>query len=309
MLCSIDTSGIGRRAWPARSAPSATRSLRSSAVAIGDRVLARRASRGRARPRRSRASPPAPHPRHARAQHRDELRRPWPRAVARNAATGPTWSRWTSIRNMSAHLVGDVDRELAEQVRLHAADAEDEEGAEADGEQDDARLVARPRQVQHGVPERERPRAASGATARTSPSPARCSTTASTAKPAADGEPDFQRRRLPRRQPRRAPPATATSAPICSQSMPVRRADSCRSSSDGFTRRTSSSGTSENSSDTSTPIADPLHRRPSRSASCGSANVERRGAERDRERPRARARPSTTPRRLPARPSSSTCTT
>ena len=63
------------------------------------------------------------------------------------------------VRRVSARL----DREVPEQVRLHAADADDEEGAEADGHQHDPRLVARAIQTQHGVPQ-GKPRArASGA--------------------------------------------------------------------------------------------------------------------------------------------------
>ncbi len=64
------------------------------------------------------------------------------------------------MRNMSGASVAGLDREVAQQVGLQRLHAEDEEGAEADGEQDDARLVARPRDVQHGLAQRERARVA-----------------------------------------------------------------------------------------------------------------------------------------------------
>ena len=51
---------------------------------------------------------------------------------------------------------------------------------------------------------------ASGATARSAARPASCSTTASAAKPAADDEADAQRRRLPRGERRPAPATTST---------------------------------------------------------------------------------------------------
>ena len=55
-------------------------------------------------------------------------------------------------------VLGNLHRELLEQARLQRADADDEERAEADREQDDARLVPGPRQVQHRMPERKRRR-------------------------------------------------------------------------------------------------------------------------------------------------------
>ena len=55
-------------------------------------------------------------------------------------------------------VLGQLQREVAQQVGLQTADAEDEERAEPDREQDDTRLVAGPRHVQHGVPQRERAR-------------------------------------------------------------------------------------------------------------------------------------------------------
>ena len=51
-----------------------------------------------------------------------------------------------------------LDRELLEQARLQRTYTDDEESAEPDGQQDHARLVSRPRQVQHRVPQRKRPR-------------------------------------------------------------------------------------------------------------------------------------------------------
>ncbi len=52
----------------------------------------------------------------------------------------------------------DLQRELVEEARLERSHADDEECAEADREQNDTRLVPRPRQVQHRVPQRKRRR-------------------------------------------------------------------------------------------------------------------------------------------------------
>ena len=117
--------------------------------------------------------------------------------TTRARSTGISWTRLApfagSARNArnAVHLaalhveqehVGRVGRrlhrELVEQARLQRPDADDEEGAEADGEQDHARLVAGPRKVQHRMPQRKRLRVSRAATtALTSPRPARCSTT------------------------------------------------------------------------------------------------------------------------------------
>ena len=52
-----------------------------------------------------------------------------------------------------------LERELLQQVGLQRADADDEEAADADGEQDDAGLVAGTRQVEDGVAQRKPARA------------------------------------------------------------------------------------------------------------------------------------------------------
>ena len=153
---------------------------------------------------------------------------------------------------------GGLDRELLEQARLQRSDADDEERAEPDGQQDDARLVARPRQVQHRVPQRERARAWPAA---------RSSATSS--RPG-----QVQHDREPRRSRRRRSAPTFSDAACQAVSADQRRRHrdhgsttassragaaccSSRSSSDGLTRRTWSSGTIENSSDTSTPMPMP----------------------------------------------------
>ena len=51
-----------------------------------------------------------------------------------------------------------LDGEVPEQVDLQRPDAQDEKGAEADGQQNDPRLIAGPRDAQHRLPQRERPR-------------------------------------------------------------------------------------------------------------------------------------------------------
>ena len=103
---------------------------------------------------------------------------------------------------------------------------------------------------------------ASGAIAAISSVPARCSTSA------VAGEARQRRRarcaasRLPRGQ-RRPGRRTTTTSRRSARSPVAARVASSRSSSDGLTCRTSSSGTSENSSDTSSPMPRPCSdRRP-----------------------------------------------
>ena len=96
---------------------------------------------------------------------------------------------------------GRLDRELAEQARLQRSDADDEERAEPDGEQDDARLVAGPGQVQHRVPQRERPRVGERRD-QGDEHPARHDQHhRQPGETGADHQADLERRRLPRRQP------------------------------------------------------------------------------------------------------------
>ena len=66
------------------------------------------------------------------------------------------------LLNVEQEHVGRVgrhlNRELVEQAGLQRSDPDDEERAEADGQQDDPRLVAGTRQMQHRVTQRERSR-------------------------------------------------------------------------------------------------------------------------------------------------------
>ena len=59
---------------------------------------------------------------------------------------------------MSGESAVIVDRELIDQVLLQRSHADDEEAAEADGEQHDPHLAAGPAQLQHRVTQRERSR-------------------------------------------------------------------------------------------------------------------------------------------------------
>ena len=163
------------------------------------------------------------------------------------------------MRNMSGAFGPGLDGEVAAAgSTCSVADAEDEERAQADGQQDDARLIAGPRDVQHRLPQRERLRVPQRlnrhARAR---APARCSTNAVATKPRRQHQTHFERTRpaTPRRP--RAPPPHRPSPSISANRYHAGGGMSCRSSSDGLTCRTSSSGTSENSIDTSRPIAKP----------------------------------------------------
>ena len=257
--CSIDTSGSAD--GPCQNAPVDDALVRLEVVAIGDGVLARRASRARARPRSSRASSRRPSTPVTRARSTG-ISRDAPAPCAGSRQERPHAVHLTALHVDQEHVgrVGrHLDRELAEQVRLQRSHADDEEGAEADGEQDDARLVAGPRQVQHRVPQRERPRAARAARTSATSSAARpaCSTSASTAKPTHTTRPT--------RSDAACQAVSATSAERhdarsrrCRVQSRRARAPSRRAAAATASRsRTCSSGTTENSSDTSTPMPMP----------------------------------------------------
>ncbi len=96
----------------------------------------------------------------------------------------------------------------------------------------------------------------SGCTAQMSATPAACSTSAVATKPPESIRPTGSDPACHAATPTSAA-ATAPVTPHLSQSMRPVCGTSLRSSSDGFTCRTSSSGTTENSSETSTPMASP----------------------------------------------------
>ena len=93
-----------------------------------------------------------------------------------------------------------LQRELAEQARLQRPHADDEEGAEADREQDHARLVARTRQVQHRVAQRKRPRVRQRRDQRDQRAARQVQHHREPGKPGADDDADLERRRLPGRE-------------------------------------------------------------------------------------------------------------
>ena len=154
-------------------------------------------------------------------------------------------------------ILADLHREVLQQIGLQRADAEDEEGAETDGEQDDARLIAGTRDVQHRLPERERARVAQRLhraherETRQMQHERGRDETRPTASARRAAIPPATRRR------RRAMPRRAAVTLHFSQSIRASGGMSWRSSSDGLTCRTSSSGTSENSTDTRRPTAKP----------------------------------------------------
>ena len=278
-------------------------------IPIGDGVFARRATPAPARPRRSRGWSPGPdHADHPGAHHRDQLRLARRRSPDRRETRGrprpdPAGCRSGTCR---ARPAADLHRELAQQARLQRSDADDEERAEADGEQDHARLVARPWSD-------AAPRGAAGTCAT-----ARAARAASRARgrPGAARAPGRRSRRRRRARPCSDAACHAASADERAgdqrdrgQPEPVDPAacvDSSRRSSDGLTRRTCSSGTSEKSSETSTPIADALQRgapASRRSAPRPGSSVPEvaAGPGRAESRPPP-TRAIATPSRLPARP-------
>ncbi len=138
---------------------------------------------------------------HAGAHHRNQLE--IASAVGRIGQERANAVRLAALDVQQEHvrrLFRDLNRELVEQRRLQRPDADDEKGAEADGQQDDARLIPRSRQMQDGVAQRERPRIRERRDQRArAPGRPACSTTARPAKPAQTISPTLQRRRLPRR--------------------------------------------------------------------------------------------------------------
>ena len=132
---------------------------------------------------------------------RHQLRRPRPRRLARVEER----SHSVDLRrqDLDQEHVGaarsELHRELLQQVRLQRADADDEEAPQADGEQDDARLVARPRQAQHRVAQRKRPRPRDRPDRVDDAAADQVQHEREAGETAADDRPDLERRRLPAR--------------------------------------------------------------------------------------------------------------
>ena len=216
-----------------------------------------------------------------------------------------------------------LEREVRNEAGLQRAHAENEEAAQADSEQDHARLVARPAKSDDRMPQREpwrerkRAHGAHEARARQMQHERDSRRTQSRRWRPPEGMPPARRRR------RRARPLTASVAVTCVQSIALHllaigppagvatvpaapgSASSPRISRSGLTRRTSRSGTSAKSSETSRPTASPCSTADAVSPyemspidAVSDAGIEDRATA---------AR--TTPSRLPVRPRSTTCST
>ena len=335
MPFSIDTSAerrVLRRAAadPVQNAPSIDLLVRLEMVAIGDRVLAARA-RAAGRPRTTRAFVDLPRTPVTRARITG-MSCGAPAAgralrASRNARTRSHLRRQDLDQEHVGPARRQLERELLQQVGLQRADADDEEAADADGEQDDARLVAGARQVEDGVAQREpagarhRPHGADDAGRR--PGAAR---SAMPANPRADDQ-----RRCAATPP--ATPAIATSAAptrtaaaTCVQSMCASRArmpgdrppggiargpgqpgggaaaqEQQRLDAADFEQRDQREQQRDQQ-----PDAHPLPRPPTPSAHTSSRRTRRRCSPGS---PRAPARASATPSTLPASPRKTTCST
>ena len=165
-----------------------------------------------------------------------------------------TWSAWISIRNRSGDPGPHVERKVTQEVRLDAADPDDEERTQADRQQHHASLVARTVQPKDGVAHRERSRP-------------RKRRRRSYQRPAGDVQHERNHARSRRiRSPRpattrpasprapRAPHRPAVSRRRAASPGGAARHPAAASSSDGLMWRTRSSGTSEKSSDTVRPM-------------------------------------------------------
>ena len=291
MPCSIDTSASGD--GPFQNAPSTIVSFGFEVIAIGDRVLAASEPRARTSSKLSRlVSRPLTPVTRARSTG---ISRDCAGAVRR---IGEERAHAVDLLALDVHqehvrrVLGDLHRELLEQARLQRPDADDEERAEADGEQDDPRLVARPRQVQHGVAQRKRRRLRQRRDRAHQQPAGQLQHERQPAESGADDQAD-----------RAATPPARRSAPTSAGRHQHHRGDaassrggrasvSSRSSSDGLTSRTSSSGTTENSSDTSTPTPMPCTAALQRHAVVDLGQERRRAAERERDRRDRRRAPA-----------------
>ena len=97
-------------------------------------------------------------------------------------------------------LFPDLHRELFEQAGLQRPDADDEKRAETDGQQDDARLISRTRQVQHRVAERKRTGPGQRSDRANEPAAGGLQRESDPAEARADDQAHAKRRHLPRRQ-------------------------------------------------------------------------------------------------------------
>ena len=147
-----------------------------------------------------------------------------------------------SIRNRSGVLGPRLEREVAKQVRLNPADADDEERAEPDGHQHDAGLVAGPIEVQHRMAHRERPRARQRRRRADERPAGAFSTRASTANPPQTAAPTFHDPACQPATPTSAAP-TAAATPTRSQSRRAAATSCRRNNNDGLMCRTRSRGT------------------------------------------------------------------
>jgi hypothetical protein len=59
-------------------------------------------------------------------------------------------------QNMSGEFAAVCTENSSSRLPVQRPDADDEERPEPDGQQDDARLIAGPREMQHGVAQRKR---------------------------------------------------------------------------------------------------------------------------------------------------------
>ena len=248
------------RAGPSRTCPATMRSLSCERVAVREAELARELALpphvvGRRQIARCWPSTPTTRARMSgmtRGGSSDVAARP------RLARRRPDRAGCRSARG-PARCAPICESNSASRFSLDRADAEHEEAAEADRHQDHARLIARPPEADDRVPQREAPSTARAARRRgRAGGSRRAARAATTPSPTETNRPGAHRIRPARSRRARAPrPSRAPRSQLCQSRVRAVVAVSARSSSSGFTRRISSSGTSAKSSDTSRPTATP----------------------------------------------------
>ena len=203
MLRSMDTSSSGASAasgpCPAQNLPSDDPFVRLELVAIGDHVLAGERAAAADVLIAVEVQVAAADAGDPRAQHGNQTRVPGSRAVEERCAAARPDPAGCRSGTCPARRFCASQREVRKEVRLERADAEHEEAAQADGQQDHARLVAGPAQA-------DAPRGAAGTTAR-APAAAR--------RAPGPRRPDAARARRPRSRSRRSrrPAATPPARP------------------------------------------------------------------------------------------------
>ena len=305
MPSSTDTSGSGDAPGPEGAVGNAF--VRFEVVAVGDRILPRQRASGAdvVETVEVGLAPADPDDTGPQDGHQPRIAR----AVFRIGEERPDAVGLLALDVEQKHVgrvFRDLDRKLRQQARLERPDADDEERAEADGEQDHARLVARARQVQHRMAKRKRRRPGERRDHGDQHPAGRLQHDGEPGKAAAHDRPDAQRAGLPagdadQRQPDERHDrhlrvqSRATPRRLVAQEQRGLDVADLHQRHDGEQQRHEQ------------PDRDALRGGAPRQAVVGFRQDRRRAAERERDAPRAWRAPGTRPAGCRPSPSASTC--